>query len=36
MCILRILTDLCIIRENVGLNKTLADTVYNVLVVKKY
>ena len=35
MCILRILTDLCVIRQNVGLRNTFADIVYNVLVVKK-
>ena len=36
MCILKILTDLCIIRQNVGLKDIFADIVYNVLVVNKY
>ena len=35
MCILRILTDLYVIRQSVGLKNTFADIVYNVLVVKK-
>ena len=36
MCIERILTDLCVIRQNVGLKNTFASIVYSVLVVKKY
>ena len=36
MCILRILTDLCVIRQNVGLKNTFAYIVYDVLVVRKY
>ena len=36
MCILKILTDLCIIRQNVRLKSTFADIVYNVLLVKEF
>ena len=35
MSILKILTDLCLIRQNVGLKNTFADTVFNALVLKK-
>ena len=36
MCILRILIDLCVIRQNVGLKNTFAYIAYDVLVVRKY
>ena len=36
MCIERILTNLCVIRQNVGLKNTFANIVYGVLVVKIY
>ena len=36
MCIFRILTDLCVIRQNIGLKNTFEDIVCNVLVLKKY
>ena len=35
MCISKILTDLCVIRQNVGPKNTFANVVYNVLVVEK-
>ena len=36
MSILKILTNLCVIRQSVKINKTFASIVYNVLVVKKF
>ena len=36
MCILRILTDLCEIKQKVKTKKFFSDVVYNVLVVKKF
>ena len=36
LCILKILTDLCVITQNVGLKNTFADIIHNVLVVEKY
>ena len=36
LCILKILTDLCVITQNVGLKNIFADIMYNVLVVEKY
>ena len=36
MCILKILTDLCVIRQNVGLKNTFENVAYNVLVVKDF
>ena len=36
MFISKILTDLCVIRQNVGLKNTFANIVYNVLVVKEF
>ena len=36
LCILKILTDLCVITQNVGLKNTFANIVYNVSVVEKY
>ena len=35
MCLLRVLTDLCVIRQNVGLKNTFENIVFNVLEVKK-
>ena len=36
MSILKILTNLCVIRQSVKINKTFTSIVYNVLVVKKF
>ena len=36
MSILKILTDLCVIRQNVKVKNTFGYTVYNVLVVRKF
>ena len=36
MCISKVLTDLCAVRQNVGLKNTFTKVVYNVLVVKKF
>ena len=36
MCILKILTDLCVTRQNPGLKNTFVKIVYNVLLVKKF
>ena len=36
MYISRILTDLCVIRQNVGIKNTFADIIYNVLQCKKW
>ena len=33
---IRILTDLCVIRQNIGLKNTFADIVYSVLLVKEF
>ena len=35
MCILKILTDLCVIKQNIKTKRTFANGVKNVLVVKK-
>ena len=36
MSISKILTDLCVIRQNAGLKNTLADIAYNVVLVKEF
>ena len=36
MSILKILTDLCAIKQSVKLKNTFSDIVYNVLVVKEF
>ena len=36
MFILKILTDLCVIRHKTKVKNTFADIVYNVLVVKEF
>ena len=36
MSILKILTDLCTIREKLGINNAFASIVYNLLVVKDF
>ena len=36
MSILKILTDLCVIRQRVKVKNTFADIVYKVLVVQKF
>ena len=36
MFILKILTDLCVIRHKMKVKNTFADIVYNVLVVKEF
>ena len=36
MCILKILTDLCVIKQSVKVKNTFADIFYNILVVNKF
>ena len=36
MCISKILTDLCIIKQKITVKNIFANVVYNVLVVKKF
>ena len=36
MGILKILTDLCVVRQSVKIKNTFADTLYNVLLVKEF
>ena len=36
MCIEKILTDLCAIKQKIAIKNIFANVVYNVLVVKKY
>ena len=35
ICILKILTDLCVIRQKIIIKNTFANVVYNVIVVKR-
>ena len=36
ICILKILTDLCVIRQNIEIKNTFENVVYIVLAAKKY
>ena len=36
MCISKILTNLCLIRQKIKMKNAFADIVYNVLVVKEF
>ena len=36
MCVLRILTDLCEIKQKIKTNKIFVNLIYSVLVVKKF
>ena len=36
MCISKILTNLCLIRQKIKIKNTFQDIVYNVLVVKQF
>ena len=36
MCTLKILTDLCLIKQNINAKNTFLEIVYNVLVVKRF